>query len=496
MKTECQKSRDWSKENHTADKLASGNTKYTEEKNGSIALTPNIIEVDLSLKRRDDYQISVINSNAVWSHAKGRYSLTGPRLTDCVYCCEYYIPNMHCQLLVSSLVPHKNGSLVLDLRRRNTWRAEMVFIRSPLLIARSICDAANLRFIAMESFEETVSTLPTDQVTTPPHTEDSSVTYWQEAIGWKIDLYFTPLCIGCGVTTNFLAFCVLCQPYWRRCSTGLYMAVISIFDSVALLYGLFFWLRKHYEFDMFTKTACKPVNFFFYFAIHFDVMSLVAMTTERFVAVRFPMKAPMWCTVRNARIVLGLLALSIIGLNAHFFWTWGWVDGKCSIYKEHAFFAKYAYAWIDASLYSFIPTSSLAILNILIISTVTRPDKTLQKSNNQKQASQHITFMLLVTTSAFLVLTGPLTVLNVVKTVWRANERPGTYDYAVYTLSRRVLVALMYTNHAVNFWLYSLSGSRFRADLRGLLEKVFCRRRINLDRATSLRDLSTSQTKY
>jgi growth hormone secretagogue receptor len=303
--------------------------------------------------------------------------------------------------------------------------------------------------------------------------------FWEEDVGWKIDLYYTPICVGCGVCTNLIAFCVLCRPYWRRCSTGIYMAVISIFDSVILLYALTFWLSRHFDFRMLTENSCKPVNFVFYFSLHFDVMTLLAMTAERLVAVRFPMKASSLCTVKNARIALCTLAVAAMGLNLHFFWTYGWIDGDCKSYPQHLSFTQYVYPWVDSSVYSFIPTVSLAVFNIFIISSVSKSDKALQDqtASQQKRSTQHITLMLLVITSAFLVLTGPLTILNVVKTVWRANERPGTHDYAVYVLTRRIMVALMYSNHAINFWLYCLSGSRFRSELRAFLNSVCCCRR-------------------
>lgn len=49
-------------------------------------------------------------------------------------------------------------------------------------------------------------------------------------------------------------------------------------------------------------------------------------------------------------------------------------------------------------------------------------------------------------------------------------------EKATARLTHAIVDNLMYTNHAVNFLLYCLSGQRFRLEFKRLLDSACCRR--------------------
>ena len=100
------------------------------------------------------------------------------------------------------------------------------------------------------------------------------------------------------------------------------------------------------------------------------------MTVEKYISVKYPLKASVWITRRKAAFVILTLGLIVLALNLHhFFYIVPVGFGKnstvihCS-YKEdnkHFWFLKNIYRWIDGSIYCFIPIILLCVLNGLII---------------------------------------------------------------------------------------------------------------------------------
>ncbi|XP_076458315.1 uncharacterized protein LOC143292032 [Babylonia areolata] len=147
------------------------------------------------------------------------------------------------------------------------------------------------------------------------------------------------------------------------------------------------------------------------------------------------------------------------------------------------------YTVIDATIYSFIPFLSLLTLNLLIIIQLKRSSKFSsqftegQGGNNMNEsavgdtkkakANTNITLMLLMVSFTFLVLTSPIVILFLYQRYYR---RPKTNaERAHYRIILVVLESFMFSNHAVNFFLYSISGRRFRHELKLLLTRLRCR---------------------
>ena len=76
-----------------------------------------------------------------------------------------------------------------------------------------------------------------------------------------------------------------------------------------------------------------------------------------------------------------------------------------------------------------------------------------------------ITVMLITVSLAFVLLTSPLFLF---RTYFNFVSKDTAYIQAVYHLGHHICHKLWYTNNAINFYLYCLTGRKFRQDLNML----------------------------
>ena len=83
-----------------------------------------------------------------------------------------------------------------------------------------------------------------------------------------------------------------------------------------------------------------------------------------------------------------------------------------------------------------------------------------------KSAENQLTIMFLLVTTLFLILLCP----TYVRFIYLSFANPGTpLEYANQILIFQITIRLYMTNSAVNFFLYCISGKKFRNDLKEIL---------------------------
>ena len=146
----------------------------------------------------------------------------------------------------------------------------------------------------------------------------------------------------------------------------------------------------------------------------------------------------------------------------------------CSFWKRHD---KYSGTILSLIVNFVFPFISLLIMNSVIIHTLrTRSlivfngqGQNEGQSSKLKNSEKQIYITLLSVTFGFLILSTPSYVFYFYRIVYNYKKSPLTY--AVFYLYFQCAAKLHCTNAGVNFFLYVISGQKFRRDLARLFQR-------------------------
>ena len=191
-----------------------------------------------------------------------------------------------------------------------------------------------------------------------------------------------------------------------------------------------------------------------------------------------PLKAASMCTPDRARwssAVVTILSLTVT--FPYFFELVVTSDGKSCLASSGNSISSVVYTWFMTSVTCFIPFSSLMVMNCIIIKALRQRGKyfkgdklgNTEVKGSQKQAQ--LTAMLLGLTCTVLIVSLPTYIRFIYYDLNSYTDTPTSY--AVYIFLAHFTQKLFTTNNAVNFYLYCITGSKFRHDLMNL----FCTQR-------------------
>ncbi len=315
--------------------------------------------------------------------------------------------------------------------------------------------------------------LPTNHTSPPIKHSFKDLTEYRVAM--MIITYVLPIVIFGGTIGNMLSFAVLVRKRMRNTSVYLYLAVLACADTCVLyLSGFKTWIRviTNFEFLHVSNMGCKTTMFLFMVSLHMCAWLVVAMTTDRFVAVWLPLQAPIICAVRRARIITSIMFLIMCAYKMYLFWTLHLMifsNGRkrCAAYRSDYFMNK-VYPILKLASYSIIPFCLVLILNLSITYKLCQNRTAIRRAcespAHHKVAQHRMTVMLLTVSFVWLLLTFPFTLRSLLE-----GKASTNHDRARLFLSKTICFLLMYLNHSVNFLLYCLTGKKFRSELTDLL---------------------------
>ncbi|XP_061165721.1 nociceptin receptor-like [Saccostrea echinata] len=296
----------------------------------------------------------------------------------------------------------------------------------------------------------------------------------------QIWIYMSPVLLFIGTVANTLSIIVLLRKQMRSTTTMFYLTVLSFGDMMVLYTGLLrHWIKWafHADIRVISQFSCKTHTFLVYFSLDFTTWVLVAVTVDRCIFVCLPFRAKTICTLKHAKIVVVCIALVMTALNIHLFWSVA-VEMElgelgCAYMND---FTKFTWPWIDSCVFSIIPFNLMIIANIILIKHIlmsqTRVAAHTQHGESDVQQSNvhskhrkvtSVTTMLLTTNCMFLALTLPIAIYLIVY----PNKIQDATDHgtAVLELIWAIANMLQYTNNTIHFFLYCLTGPRFRQEI-------------------------------
>ena len=279
-------------------------------------------------------------------------------------------------------------------------------------------------------------------------------------------------------------FQVMLQPHNRANSCCNYMCALAVTDCCMMYVAAHYWVVTSGFFRGIYFYECKMLAWTFNLFSLMGIFIILFMTIDRFIVVRFPLKAPLLCTSKRARITITCVVIAMLAYTAPYFYTAGLVNNAtCAAIVTKTRFTT-IYSWINIFLVSVLPFTTLLTMNVYIINIIKKSEryarratKTTKDSEAQngepkttasrKSRETQLTVMLLLVTFTFLLLTLPLYARYIFTIAVDYQSDP--FLYALYIFLYHLSNKLYFTNNAINFYLYCIGGAKFRADLLKVL---------------------------
>lgn len=319
---------------------------------------------------------------------------------------------------------------------------------------------------------------------------DDYTLYVEYTVGTNLWNYVPPILLVFGTTGNILSIIVLRRKNLKKSICTIYFVALAISDLLVLYTGLLRqWIYMTFDVDIrhIGMTFCKVHTWILYFSLDFSAWIQIAVTVERLCVVWFPHSIKYRCTRRAAICSLGIMACCLLAVNSHILYGMGddvqdmngtrTVNQCTYVSKSYKEFFTLSWPWIYLTVFFLVPFCLLCIGNLLIILKVLLHKRLVNRrvapvhgtstttAQPSKLASMSITLFTLNT--VFLVCNIPISIYLIEYENLRATLHGK--DYAVLEMVWAIVNILMYSNNALSFVLYILSGTRFRREFTRML---------------------------
>ena len=332
----------------------------------------------------------------------------------------------------------------------------------------------NTSLLCNNSMDEDVTDYPSEFM-------EKVEAYMTYKIASYINDYWFAVLVPIGLVGNTLSFLVMIRPNNRKVSTCIYMAAIGINDNFMMCWVFHVWLVSGVHTHTWNLWECKVAASLHNFSLQSATYQVLAMTLDKYVAIKWPHRAATYSTPRKAKLISMCVFVCAFSYNVPILFVTSLLGGECAAYVVGGIITR-VYSWISFIVNGIIPFSMLIFMNSIIVKTVRKSRKmfrdntaTASKDSNQgmdtrqrtmKSAENQLTIMLLLVTLLFSILLIP-TYIRFIYLTFAVNDTPA--KFAGSMLLFHISYKLYATNSGINFFLYCISGRKFRNDLKEIL---------------------------
>nr|KAG5703614.1 hypothetical protein BaRGS_002488 [Batillaria attramentaria] len=319
--------------------------------------------------------------------------------------------------------------------------------------------------------------------------EDPTYLLWKE----RNDIMLQIMCPTIFILGNFgniMIILVMRKMSSNASGFPLLFTAVAVNDLLLLyvvLLPLWVLLVSGYFIQGASEAACKMYVWMMYSLLTLSAWLLAAMTAQRSMSIVWPLKMRASRPRRQALVTVLILVIASFAFCSFSLWgaTTEGVDGKQCWWRSE-FDAKVAHVFycIAAFLNTALPFAVIVVCNCLMIRAV-KLHSARKQSDSQAVMVSRMTLTLIVVSLTFIVLTLPMYVMMIISD--GVSER----DFAFHFWGNFVTL-LGLTNSAINFFLYIMTGSRFRQEAKNLFCKACNKASI---RTTTVADETAQRTK-
>ncbi|GFN76151.1 FMRFamide receptor [Plakobranchus ocellatus] len=342
-------------------------------------------------------------------------------------------------------------------------------------------------------------------------TEKSSL---PDELNYIMSAVVGPIICFIGMAGNVLSIITWSRPKMRS-STGRYLTAQAVADFAVLLFfilvdSLQVWhpdAKYNIVYGLFFCYIGYPGIFF---AVVCSIWYTVGVTVDRYILVCWITKAKQFCNEKRANFGLFLITFNAFVINFPHYMSFSPVfpkegssdhvtgrmeDNRTAhtnnsnpgmdvntekmmervVTFEMTEFTKGASGqfyefWIHCMILILIPWATVFFMNIMIIRAVSRSNKknadkkTTQSAKNSKDSENQITRLLLTVTFTFLFFIGAQCVIQCMY-----MKKPAGFNMFLVNSSFAIAKCGIVFNSSLNFFLYCLTGRRFRVELLRIL---------------------------
>ena len=274
-------------------------------------------------------------------------------------------------------------------------------------------------------------------------------------------------------------------------SMSVFFITLAVSDVVLLCVTCFkAWIQFTFGFNLTAQNdaLCKLILFLLYVSGVLSAWTLVAMTAQRAVCVLWPHRANVLCTVGKSKAIVVLMVLFITIIHTHIIYGMriGMRDGrtKCLLHRDYAPFFREIWSWADVLIFSLLPWLCLAVSNSLLVwklrlslreAKLSLGSGQADRINDRKKKATSISITLIAVSTAFIVLTFPMSFYLIINFVfWIINGSVVELrSLRVFYYIHQISYPLWYANSCINFYVYCLTGSKFRREAKQILRCMF-----------------------
>ena len=309
-------------------------------------------------------------------------------------------------------------------------------------------------------------------------------------LGPDIDSYFTICIVTIGSIGNALSIVAVTSRHNNQASKRsfyVYVLALALIDTLSL-YSMNLEKVSSQLFNIsiqnYNTATCKLIKYFEEVLPHISSWIIVCLTVERCLCTTLVHRFGIISRPKAGYKVVATISVILILLNLHLLVGFDLFpednvgtsnensSAVCSIENEvYSDFFFYFWNWISLCVYCLIPFLIIMSANTITVIQVYRSARLVRKASSIgiRRRIQRLMFETLLVSMSFILLGMPEPLLE----VWKFEEVGTAVDRDLLALKTNVLTIIFQQmrtlNHAVNFWLYVLSGKQFRQSLRSAL---------------------------
>lgn len=306
---------------------------------------------------------------------------------------------------------------------------------------------------------------------------DKSVPDYQDALNWTVKIS-CPFLFVFGATGSVMTT-VLCHRVKLQPGMSVYFVALAMSDMAVLIFDLLIlsWLPFFIEFG----EKMKIIDILASISNAVSSWFLVALTAQRTLSVVLPHRIQVLCTHRKSGFVVFAIICIIVPIYC------------LELFRDSGFSqatnSTNCFQWLTSSVQNFykmkkiteivisslIPSALLFVLNCILVNRVMKSVRKAHthltagqsdQANVRKKKASSLTVMLITVSITFLLLTFPDNVFHLI-------AMSEGISHQVKTIIYDVLHLLHIGNSVVHFYLYCLTGNKFREELEKIFS--FCR---------------------